>query len=285
MAPIHRFSVRQVMLPMSYSSFEEDVSVCSALGFGGLAVWLNKLGSGHDREHCRLVQASGLKASVCSLSTNSVLPTRDSSIPHDHKARVRAICADIKRLVPFSPAGVVALTGGAGGRKHEEARAIVLESLRAVAQVANQDGIGLGVEPVRYPEGTSIVSTLAETAQLVEELAADNVGIAFDVWHHWDSPTVLADIAAFGHLITSVHIADWRNPPSGRMDRVLPGQGVIDLARILAALESAGFRGWYELEVFSDGTFEDSILKLDEREMLARGWAGFSRAWAAAGLP
>jgi sugar phosphate isomerase/epimerase len=195
------------------------------------------------------------------------------------------MCADIKRLAPFAPSGVVALTGGAGGRKDDQARAIVVEGLREVAQAAGEDGIGIGLEPVRYPDGTSLVSTLAETADLIEQVGADNLGIAFDVWHHWDSPTVFADIAAFGHLITSVHIADWRDPPRGRMDRVLPGQGAIDLAGILTALESAGFSGWYELEVFSDGAYEDSILNLSERGMLARAWAGFSEAWAAARLP
>jgi sugar phosphate isomerase/epimerase len=56
---------------------------------------------------------------------------------------------------------------------------------------------------------------------------------------------------------------------------------VIDLPRILGALEAGGFDGWYDLEIFSAETYPDSLLALDPAELTRRGRAGFLRAWEA----
>ena len=32
----------------------------------------------------------------------------------------------------------------------------------------------------------------------------------------------------------------------------MPGDGIADNARLLRSLESAGYRGWYDVEIFSD---------------------------------
>jgi sugar phosphate isomerase/epimerase len=164
------------------------------------------------------------------------------------------------------------------------ARKMAVDGLRELAGIAQACGMDIELEPIRNPEGNSLVSSLRDTAELVADVDSNNVGIAYDVWHHWDSATAIEDIANFAELIRSVHIADWRIPPRGKMDRVLPGEGVIDLARMLAALEEGGFKGWYELEVFSDATYDDSILRIDQKEMLSRAWSGFLAAWSNAGL-
>ena len=41
-----------------------------------------------------------------------------------------------------------------------------------------------------------------------------------------------------------------RNPTRSWKDRVLPGDGVIDLPAILGALEAGGFDGWFDMEIF-----------------------------------
>jgi sugar phosphate isomerase/epimerase len=65
--PIGRFSVSQVMLPDSYSTFEEDVAACLDAGYGGIGIWSPKLGEGRDEELSQLMRQTGLKASVCGL--------------------------------------------------------------------------------------------------------------------------------------------------------------------------------------------------------------------------
>ena len=63
---------------------------------------------------------------------------------------------------------------------------------------------------------------------------------------------LLDEIAAHAHRFAGVHVNDWREPTRGWADRVLPGDGVADVPAILAALDAAGWDGYYDLEIFSD---------------------------------
>ena len=40
---------------------------------------------------------------------------------------------------------------------------------------------------------------------------------------------------------------DWRDPTRGWCDRVLPGDGTIDLRAVLRTLRQAGYDGWYDV--------------------------------------
>ena len=87
-----------------------------------------------------------------------------------------------------------------------------------------------------------------------------------------------------GHRIVGVHVNDWREPTRGWADRIIPGDGVADIAGILAALERAGWRGDYDLEIFSDnGTFgnayPDSLWNVEPRELVRRSRESFMHCW------
>jgi sugar phosphate isomerase/epimerase len=75
------------------------------------------------------------------------------------------------------------------------------------------------------------------------------------------------------------------------MDRVEAGAGIADIPRLLRELRSAGFDGWYDLEIFSDDgsftdqSFEDSLWKQDPLDVVQRAKEGFEQAWAARKAP
>ena len=52
-------------------------------------------------------------------------------------------------------------------------------------------------------------------------------------------------------MIASVQVSDWKPNPRCDNDRALPGDGIIPLAGILQTLEDAGYRGSYEMEIWS----------------------------------
>jgi sugar phosphate isomerase/epimerase len=67
---------------------------------------------------------------------------------------------------------------------------------------------------------------------------------------------------------------------------VLPGQGAADLPTLLAALEAAGWDGFYDVEIFSDnGVFgdawPDSLWDVPADELARRAKESFERAWDA----
>ena len=77
-----------------------------------------------------------------------------------------------------------------------------------------------------------------------------------DLWHISDPVAIAAHVGE----IAGVHVADRREPTRSHFDRVLPGDGVIDLAAAFRALDAGGYDGWYDVEIFSDnGVFGDAL--------------------------
>jgi sugar phosphate isomerase/epimerase len=81
-----------------------------------------------------------------------------------------------------------------------------------------------------------------------------------------------------------VHVNDWREPTRGWADRALPGDGVAGVPAILAAIDRAGWDGFYDIEIFSDnGTFgsayPDSLWDVGSAEVVRRGREQLQACW------
>jgi sugar phosphate isomerase/epimerase len=118
---------------------------------------------------------------------------------------------------------------------------------------------------------------------LLEEAHRPSVGIMFDSYHLWDTPTLHEDIERHVARFTGVHVADFREPTRSPSDRLLPGDGVADLPRILAALDDAGWNGSYDVEIFSDTSLPDSLWALPTDELARRAVESLRRVWAEGG--
>ena len=280
-----RFSISQVSTLTA--SFAEDVRAYAAAGVDGIGVWELKLGEGSDSEALEQLAASGLGSSTAVPLVPSILPLPLLPGPEDPAARIESLCASVHRLAAFRPSAVLCFTGPAGERDPDEARQIAVDGLRAVAQEARSAGVRLALEPFQREgiEDWSLLDTLSDAAELVDEVGSDGVGIQFDVWHLWNSADVLDEIPRHAHLIAGVHVNDWREPTRGWADRVLPGDGAADLPALLGVLEDVGWSGFYDLEIFSDNgafgnAYPDSLWDLDAAELARRGREAFARCWS-----
>jgi sugar phosphate isomerase/epimerase len=87
-----------------------------------------------------------------------------------------------------------------------------------------------------------------------------NVGLTLDAWHWHHAGGTIADILAAGKdRIVVVHFDDAPNLPADRIrdnQRLLPGEGVIDLTGFLKALQKIGYRDSLSVEVFGRGLKE-----------------------------
>jgi sugar phosphate isomerase/epimerase len=264
------------------ASFEDDLAAYAAAGADGISICELKLVEGREAEQLAAFRDSGLEASTAVPAVPSILPLPKFPGPDDPEVRVEAILAGMRRLAPFEPSAFVCPSGPAGELDEVEARATVAEGLRALADESARLGIPVGLEPMsRYEqEDWTLVTTLGDAAELVDTSGAD-VGLVFDTWHLWDSPGLEEEIERFGDRFVAVQVNDWRESTRSWCDRVLPGDGVIDLVPVLDAVEATGWAGCYDLEVFSDdGTFghafEDSLWRLPPRELAERGRARFT---------
>jgi sugar phosphate isomerase/epimerase len=279
------FSISQITTLTA--SFADDVHAYAAAGVDGIGVWELKLPEGGDEEALEQLAASGLGSAAAVPQIPSILPLPLLEGPSDPQERVEAIGASLHRLAPFRPSGVVCLTGPAGELDPDAAREAVIEGLRTLTAEAGRAGVRVGLEPMnRVGAGDwTIVTSIPEAVALLDEVDSPSLGLQFDTWHLWSTETLLEDIERECDRFTGVHVNDWREPTRSWADRVLPGDGVADLAAILGALDRAGWNGFYDLEIFSDnGTFgnawPDSLWDVPAAELAARGRAAFERAWA-----
>jgi sugar phosphate isomerase/epimerase len=79
------------------------------------------------------------------------------------------------------------------------------------------------------------------------------LGVALDVYHVWWDPDLDAQVARAGAArLHAFHVCDWLVPTRDLLeDRGMMGDGVIDLRRLRGLVESAGYRGLHECEIFS----------------------------------
>jgi sugar phosphate isomerase/epimerase len=161
-----------------------------------------------------------------------------------------AFCAAIgcqKMMVVLSPTGPV---------PKEEHRKVVRDRLAALSEVLRKSEIRLGIEFLGVqqfrvgraggPPPNPFIWTLPETVALAKD-SGSNLGVILDVWHWHHSGGTTADIVAAGkEQIVHVHVSDAKpQPPEDVRDnqRVMPGEGAIDLVGFFQALKKVGYTG------------------------------------------
>jgi sugar phosphate isomerase/epimerase len=143
-------------------------------------------------------------------------------------------------------------------RAAAEMRSILKSRFTEMAAVLAVHGVRLGLEfisPLHLrQQGHPCVWQMAEMLDLCRE-CGPNVGLLLDCWHWHHDPghSVAQLLEADRDRIVTVHLNDSPDlPPEEIRDnqRLLPGEGVIDLKSFLAALRQVGYQDAVSVEVF-----------------------------------
>ena len=285
MASEPKFSISQIStLPQP---FDDDLATYKAAGAGGIGLWEIKFPERDDAETLARVRESGLTVTNCVGAVPSILPLPLLPGPDDVEERVEAFRGWIRRIAPFEPDCLVLLTGPAGERDPGHARRLVVEALGRLGDEAEQAGVRIALEPYQRlsAENWSIVSTLTDAAELLDEIGHPALGIIADSWHLWNTPYE-RELPQVADRVFGVHVSDYREPTRGWLDRILPGDGVGDVPRFLAAIDAIGWKGPYDVEIFSDdGTFgdayPDSLWTVPGADLAHRAHDAFRSCWEA----
>jgi sugar phosphate isomerase/epimerase len=252
-----------------------------------------KLREGDEEAQVAALRASGLVATVCLPANIGPLPLRPPLIypgPDAVNERVVLMCSSIERLAAFDPDCICMVTGSSQGYSQPHAWQMAVEGLRVAARVAVDNDTRIALEMIRGDLGYDFgfLHTLPEAVAFLDEVGSPAIGLCYDFYHLWDTDDVLEHTERYANRVFGVQYNDWHEPPrsSTGADRLVPGDGVIDIPGILGALERGGFTGWYDFELFSDdgrwGTdLPDSLWKLPYNELLNKAHAGFLHAWEA----
>jgi len=138
----------------------------------------------------------------------------------------------------------------------DEQRKIARDRLAAISEVLQKSSVRLGIEflgvqqfrtprpdgPLTHP----FIWNLPEAVALAKDSGA-NIGVILDVWHWHHSASTIDDILAAGKdRIVHIHVSDAKaQPPEEVRDnqRLMPGEGVINLVGFFQALKKIGYDG------------------------------------------
>jgi len=286
MSLLQRLSVCELSLPDT--TFEQDLDLIRASGATGIAISEFKLRDGEDLSQIAALKESGLTATICIPANTSPLPLRPDDVfpgSADPEVRLEEMLGSIRRLSQYQPDCILAVTGSRSGYDLRDARKIAVEALREATTLAAELGTRLALETNRnLGLDYSFLRSLPETIDFLDEIGDPGIGLLYDFYHLWDQDDIIADTERFAARIFGVQYNDWREPPRCFADRLLPGDGAMNLPAMLGALERGGYRGWYDFEIFSDdgrwGTdLPDSLWKVPYDQLLNRAHAGLKRAW------
>ncbi|MEV0644643.1 sugar phosphate isomerase/epimerase family protein [Phytomonospora sp. NPDC050363] len=155
---------------------------------------------------------------------------------------------------------LVLVSGGLpeGSRDVDGARERVADALAELAPYAGEAGVTLAIEPLHpmFASDRCVVSTLDQAIDLSLPFPAEQVGVVVDTYHVWWDPNLYPAIARAGAAgrIASFQVADWVTPlPAGVLTgRGQVGTGCVEMRRIKAAVDEAGYSGPIEVELFND---------------------------------
>jgi 2-keto-myo-inositol isomerase len=232
-------------------NLEEALDAYTAAGFRCVEPHLNLvkdwLDDGHTVDEARrLFESRELRVVASSQLEVMCFGSPDARLPN-----LRAN-ADNARLV--HELGADKMIVGTDGPEQNSVEALdaVAGAMWNLAEATEDVGVDIAIEFNWSP----IIRSLGSAVRVAEIADHPRVGVLFDAAHYHVTPTKLRDInkGSVRH-IKHVHLDDMPDTPADLthrdFDRVLPGEGVLELPEIIAALEESGYEGYFSIEMFS----------------------------------
>ena len=232
-------------------NFEDILNAYPRAGINAITVWRDLLSGRSPTAAGKQLQEAGL--AIASLCRGGFFPARSQV------KRQQAVDENRRLIDAAAELGaplIVLVCGADPSQSLAESRRQIQAGIAAILPHAAECGIKLAIEPLHpmYAGDRSAINTLRQANDLCQELPSPWLGVAIDVYHLWWDPDLEFEIQRCGQdeNIFAYHISDWKLPVEDLLnDRGLMGEGCIPLKQIRSWVESAGFSGFIEVEIFS----------------------------------
>ena len=239
------------------------IAGCARHDIRGIAPWRDQVAATGLKETAQRIRDAGL--TVTGLCRGGMFPAADrdgrrAARDDNRRAVDEALALGAKCLVLVVGGLPKDRDGRIASKNLSDAREMVRDGIGELLEHARPAGMPLAIEPLHpmYAADRACINTLAHANAMCDELAPDGrdgLGVAVDVYHVWWDPELAAGIARAGAAdrLFAYHICDWLVPTTDLLnDRGMMGDGVIDLPKIRAWIEAAGYSGFHEVEIFSE---------------------------------
>lgn len=266
MNPLARLSFNQITVDPW--TLEQAVRNCVQGGIPSIAIWRHKLNGDLSRA-AALVKSSGLRVSSLCRGGYFSAPTQE-----ERKGRIADNRLAIEEAATLGAPVLVIVSGPPNGQSLSDARATVIDGLSEVLPDAEKAGVTLGIEPLHpmYAAERSVIVTLKQANDIAEHLSSPAAGVVIDAFHVWWDPELTTEVARARGRIAGFHVSDWPVPlPGILMGRAMMGDGVIELRKLRELVDSAGYQGPIEVEIFNEAVWglpEQEVMDLIGRRFI-----------------
>lgn len=252
-----QLSLNGVILGESLS-FEQNLALAAKVGFAGTDVGLEGAMELAEREGVaavqRLLDRYGVQIAVWGIPVNwqGSDAEFEASLGEFPRYAELGVALGCPRACTWLPPTVQAEAG--------QFRSMAMERWRRIGQVAQRHGVRLGLEWVgpatMRRSGNVFVHRMDQVLEMEEEIGVDSLGLLVDSFHWYTAGHNAEELAGLPvEKIVHVHINDAPDRPRDEQidnQRLLPGEGIIDLRAFLGALGAVGYRDFMGIETFSE---------------------------------
>ncbi len=242
----------------------EDLSGYPRHGYTGIEIWQNKVAGEGAPYHqvpsgqlpSAVVQGLAEALAGAGLQAVSVVCTGLFTDPGDQARLARAahLAFSVRFAAEIGAGCVLVVPGDLQGMTRRSAVERTARALEEVLPEAHRLGVDLAIEPLR-PVHTDFVNTIPQALAIVELLDDPRCGLCLDTYQLWrgeaERAAVIEEIRGAARWARIVQVADSRPVPRSTEDRLVPGEGVLPIGAMLAAVFAAGYEGWLAVEIMS----------------------------------
>lgn len=243
---------------MKHSTLEQDLALCEKHGYDLIEIRLDKL-EGYLTRHrvadlAAFFRNNRLKPyGFNALECVTFLSDAELGV---HLDRVSAI-GEIGQAIGCSCV-VVVPSFDVVGATVDAIRDESVRVLHRLADVGEPYGLRMAYEFIGYPNCT--VNTFGQAYDIVRAVARDSVGVVLDCFHFHAMNSCFEDLEGIDpEKLFAFHVDDSEALPPGALrdsNRVWPGEGAVDLDRIVGILKRKGYDGMASLELFNPSYWE-----------------------------
>jgi 2-keto-myo-inositol isomerase len=250
------------------ASFEQDVADYAAGKCPSIELWTGKLDAYLEKhstdELRRLLEQHEVTAPVASFQGGLLASQGEFRASHwDGFSKRLVQCRELA-------IGTLVVAADVAGPLSQQDVDRVQVSLSQAAEQAGRHGVRLALE---FQSRAAFINNLQTAAALVAETASPHLGICLDAFHYYVGPSKSQDLAYLSpENLFHVQLCDLSGVArefATDADRILPGDGDLPLAELVARLTEIDYRGCVSVELMNPQIWHIGPLQFGEIAMTA----------------
>ncbi len=250
------------------SSFDVDVAEYAAGGCRSLEAWLTKL-----EQALQLTDVAGLtgllhehdiKIPVASYQ-GGLFQAANAGFDESWKTYEQrlVLCAQMQ-------IGTLVVSGDIREELSQSVIDRTLQRMQRIAETAAQHGVTVAFE---FQANATFANNLQTAVSLVDSINHPALKICLDLFHFSVGPSKLADLqqlttANLGH-VQLCDLADVARELAADRDRILPGDGDLDVQPVMTRMREIGYAGAVSIELLNSRIWQISARQFSEIGMAA----------------